>query len=122
MMTTKSRPVGSRVHRPRRKLAEARRYAFARLPEGRAEAIDALIEHARARAIHALRVSMPSGLRSARTLGDRLKGWALDKAAKLVAAKITRDTERRMFRDLEADRLPLQRWLSIMNDYAGTPA
>lgn len=114
-----SRPNGSRLQRPRRHLAEARRAAFTRLAEARAEAVDALIAHARKRLF---RTPMPQSLRSARSVGDRLRNWALDKAAWIVARKITRDTEQRMFRDLEADRLPLSRWLSIMNDFAGSPA
>lgn len=114
-----SRPNGSRVQRARRHLAEARKAALTRLSEGRAEAVDALIVHARK---HLFRTPMPTGMRSARSMDDRLRNWVLDKAAKVVAAKITRDTERRMFRQLEADRLPLNRWLSIMNDFAGTPA
>lgn len=117
-MTT-SKPNGSRVQRARRHLAETRKAAFNRLAEGRAEAVDALVAHARKRAF---RVSIPTGTRTARSVGDRVREWALGKLAKVVAAKISRDTERRMFRELEADVMPLQRWLSIMNDFAGTPA
>lgn len=87
----RGRPVGSRVQRARRHLAESRRAALGHLAHGRAKAADVLLAAARNRAIP---VRMPTGLRTARTWRDRAREKALDIAARVVAWKIERDTWR----------------------------
>jgi hypothetical protein len=111
----RGRPVGSRVQRAKRHLAEARRAALGQLSLGREKATDALLAAARRRAIP---VRMPTGLRTVRTLGDRLRQWTLDTAASLVARKIERQTFRAALYRLEERKMSVDRWLAWMKDVA----
>lgn len=111
-MTTKIRsdvrPVGSRIRRPARRLAEARRAAIVAVTYGREKANDFLLAAARRKALGG---GMPTGLRTRRTVADRVREWALNVAARVVAAKIERDTWKVV---LEQQKLTFERFVEAM--------
>ena len=110
MMTKTSKPVGSRVRRPLRHLAEGRKVTIHMLAHGREKAIDALIEHARVRAI---RHSAPAAPVEPRGMAARVREWALDKAARVMAWKYERDTWRVA---LERQKLSFNAFVKAMQD------
>jgi len=106
-MKTTSKPNGSRVQRMKRR-ARAREAQVLALFRGREQAVNALVVHARDRAIH---VHMPAGIRTARTLADRARNWVLNTAATLVARHIDRATMKVAF---ERHKLSFDEFVSAM--------
>jgi hypothetical protein len=101
-MTMMSKPNGSRIQRPRRKLAEARRRMVNRLRQGREWAEGDLLAHARHRALSVRMPKLPPRNRIAR--------WLFDKAAEVVAREIERQTFNAAFRRLEASKVGGRDW------------
>lgn len=97
-MRTNHKPCGKRLH----KVASVRRATARGIVTGRERATDMLLSHARKLAIP---VHMPTGLRTARTLRDRAREWALGRVAKLAALSIERQTFNAAFRRLEASKV-----------------
>lgn len=104
-----SKPNGSRIQRQRR-VAQMRRTTVESIVHGRKKAVDALVVHARERA---LRFNMPA-VHTVRGMRDRARTWLINRAADVVAWKIDRDTYRRQFDALEAMKMGVDRWLSTM--------
>lgn len=89
------RPIGARV----RRVAQVRRATVSGIVAAREKATAALVVAAKRKAIPE---HMPTGVHTVRTWGDRVREWALDTAARLVARKIERDTDKARLFGLEA--------------------
>lgn len=89
------RPVGKRV----RRAARVRRVTAEGIVAGREKATAVLLAAARARAFP---VRMPEGLHTVRTVGDRVREWGLNAAARIVARRIDRSTLKAAINRLES--------------------
>lgn len=101
-MRTTSKPNGSAIQRQRRKIAAARRAVVEQMTLGRHDAVNALLQHARVRAIPMRMPSLPPRNRVAR--------WLFDKAAVVVARHIERVTFKRAVNRLESLKLGGPKW------------
>lgn len=115
-MTMRRRPIGKRL----RRAANVRRATVEGIRVGRERATDALLLHARDRAI---RHAMPSGIRTARTWLDRAWEWALDLVARVVAGHIERASFKAAIDRLEERKIGgddwnegVWQWIGAMRD------
>lgn len=99
-----SKPNGSRVQRARRKARE-RMDTLSHLVHGRRQAVEALVERARDRALEPV-YAMP-------VVGNRVKVWLFNTAVRLVVWKIERDTFKTKFKNMVYE-MGVDSWLKAM--------
>jgi hypothetical protein len=104
MMTmTSRRPIGKQL----RRAANVRRATVEGIRVGRERATEALLLHARDRAI---RHAMPFGIQTACTWLDRAREWVLNIVARIVAGHIERSSFKAAVERLEERKIGGQHW------------